>query len=301
VRAGFEVSAVTQGPDAVDLGIRNASGDVETVRARWVVGADGAYSTVRRAAQGGVPDRLPGMHGVRRYVDAPASDLLSVYFPAELLPGYGWIFPMPGGGVNVGIGVQRSEDDCGTICREELSRAKGRFALGGLGRMFREFLGRPEVVSRIGEVGPDSEDARVRAWPIPSDPDLTFVGSGRCLLVGDAARLVDPMTGEGIGQALISSRLAARVIATGDTSDAAARYRRALDLELGRDLRFARWMLRIMKRRRGVEWGFKVAAFNDWTRRNVARWMYEDYPRAYLGTPDRWGRHSMRGRGAYQA
>lgn len=298
LREGVSVTRLVQDEDGVAVEMGSGAGR-ETISARWVVGADGAYSAVRKAIAGPDAGRMPGMHAVRQYLDSPPSDVLSVFFPAELLPGYGWIFPMPGGGVNIGVGVQRSEEDCGVVCREEFSRAKGRFTLGALGRLYREFLRIPEVAERIGGVDPGDGGDRVWAWPIPSDPDLSCVGRGRVLLVGDAARLVDPMTGEGIGQALVSARLAAETLGAG-VADPAVAYRARLDLHLGRDLRFSRRLLWVMKRRRGVEWGFKVAGLNDWTRRNVARWMYEDYPRAYVFTPDRWGRFSMRGRGAYQ-
>ncbi|MCC7077829.1 MAG: NAD(P)/FAD-dependent oxidoreductase [Acidimicrobiia bacterium] len=301
VRDGCAVTALTPGRDSVEVTLGSGRAR-ETIRARWVIGADGAYSTVRRAVAGRADGRLPGMHAIRQYLDAPASDVLSVYFPAELLPGYGWIFPMPGGGVNIGVGVQRRAADCGVVCREALSSARGKFTLSGLGRLYRDFLHRPDVVERIGDVDPDDRAVRAWAWPIPSDPDLGCVGAGRALLVGDAARVVDPMTGEGIGQALVSARLAAESIAAAHVTDgpaAVTAYRRRLDLHVGRDLRFARFMLGVMKHRRAVEWGFGIAGSTAWTRRNVARWMYEDYPRAYVFTPDRWGRFSMRGRGAY--
>jgi hypothetical protein len=44
---------------------------------------------------------------------------------------------------------------------------------------------------------------------------------------------------------------------------------------------------------RAVDW-------NDWTRRNFARWMFEDYPRAALVTPDRWRRGLLSTTGAYR-
>ena len=43
----------------------------------------------------------------------------------------------------------------------------------------------------------------------------------------------------------------------------------------------------------------RVADLTPWTRRNFARWMWEDYPRAILGTPDRWRRGAMTTPGAW--
>jgi len=114
------------------------------------------------------------------------------------------------------------------------------------------------------------------------------------LFVGDAAGVVDPMTGEGIAQALETGMLAARAIATG------ADYPMLVERALGRDLRFASLLQRALKHRKGARLAIAAAGFNDWTRRNFARWMWEDYPRAILGTPSRWGRNVLSAPGAWQ-
>jgi flavin-dependent dehydrogenase len=277
--------------------------DAGTIRARWVIGADGPHSLARaRLAEAArtKANRMPGMQAFRQYVDAPISDTMSVFFSADLLPGYGWIFPLPGGGANIGIGVHRDPAVLGVECRAALTNAKGRVALRGMAELYRNFTARADVRERLG--GEVDVTDRAWAWPIPSDPDLGILGAGRILLCGDAAYLADPLTGEGIGQGLLSGRLAAECIAADGSPEHVQRlYRERIDRELGRDLRFARLMLNVVRHRRGIEWGLRVAGLTDWTRRNFARWMFEDYPRAYVFTPARWGEHSMHGKGAYQA
>jgi len=59
---------------------------------------------------------------------------------------------------------------------------------------------------------------------------------------------------------------------------------------IGRDLRFAGVLQRMLRRPLGARAAIAVADLTPWTRRNFARWMWEDYPRALLGTPDRWHR-----------
>ena len=308
VRAGVKLipnttmRAIAAGAESVALHLDGESAP-STLTARWVIGADGAHSGVRRQTYERESRRLPGMQAVRQYVDAPGLDpeLLSVYFSPELLPGYGWIFPVPGGGANIGLGVHRDPAVMGRVCAAALTNEKGHVALGGLGDLYRSFLARPDVIERIGTHA--AGESRMAAWPIPADPSLAHIGTGRVLLAGDAARLADPMTGEGIGQGLISARLAAthvaRAIRGAGVVDAQTGYRNDLERELGRDLRFAAGMLKVMRHRKGIEWGLRLAARNAWTRRNVARWMFEDYPRAQLFTPGRWREHSMSGRGAY--
>jgi flavin-dependent dehydrogenase len=113
------------------------------------------------------------------------------------------------------------------------------------------------------------------------------------LFVGDAAGVVDPMTGEGIAQAIETGMLAARAIATGED------YRALVHRALGRDLRFARLLQRALKHRKGARLAIAAADLTPWTRRNFARWMWEDYPRAVLGTPDRWKREMLTPTGAW--
>jgi len=63
---------------------------------------------------------------------------------------------------------------------------------------------------------------------------------------------------------------------------------------LGRDLKFAGVLQRILRSPLGARAAIRAADLTPWTRRNFARWMWEDYPRAILGTPDRWRRDVFR-------
>jgi flavin-dependent dehydrogenase len=127
------------------------------------------------------------------------------------------------------------------------------------------------------------------------------------LFAGDAAGVVDPMTGEGIAQAFETGALAAAASATGanapgataDPLAVATRYRADVERALGRDLRFAARLQRVLAHPRGAELALRIVDTNEWTRRNFARWMFEDYPRAVLLTPDRWRRGVLTRPGAY--
>jgi flavin-dependent dehydrogenase len=141
----------------------------------------------------------------------------------------------------------------------------------------------------------------VRAWPIPATYDRDRLTRGRVLFVGDAGNVVDPMTGEGIAQALESGTLAARAIATSPTDhDAvAACYAESIDRALGADLRFAALLQHVLRIPLGARAALRAASLTPWTRRNFARWMWEDYPRALLLTPRRWHRKMFQTTGAY--
>jgi flavin-dependent dehydrogenase len=207
---------------------------------------------------------------------------LWVDFETDLLPGYAWVFPLPDGRANVGFGVLRDG-------------RKGR----DLKALWPDLLERP-VIREI--LGPSAvAEDRVRAWPIPTRYRPSSLTDGRVLFAGDAAAVVDPMTGEGIAQALETGMLAAESVAGADDDPATvgARYRHAVARTLGTDLRFAGMLQRVLARPILARAAIRTVAINDWTRRNFARWMFEDYPRAVLFTPKRW--HHFHDVGAYAA
>ena len=256
--------------------------DGRTLRAQHVIAADGHWSSVRRALDPAAPRDLGEWHAVRQYFTGVNDDRLWVLFERDLLPGYAWVFPLPDGGANVGYGVLRADG------------RRGR----DLKQLWPELLTRP-LMREI--LGPDARPAEpVRAWPIPTRYDPSRLASGRVLFVGDAAGVVDPMTGEGIAQALETGALAAEAVAANRDPDAvAAHYRHAVGRALGRDLRFAAALQALLRAPLGARAAIAAAGRTPWTRRNFARWMFEDYPRALILTPDRWRRGAFTSPGAY--
>jgi geranylgeranyl reductase family protein len=272
------------GVERVDLtgdGVRVTIADGSTLDARFCIAADGHWSTVRRARHPDAPRDLGTWHAVRQYFDGVDDPRLFVLFERDLLPGYAWVFPLPGGSANVGYGVLRAGRD-GHELRALWDDVSQRPVL-------RDVLG-----ARAVPRGP------MRAWPIPTAYDPARLADGAVLYVGDAAAVVDPMTGEGIAQALETGMLAADAIAAGgDQAAVGARYRRAVDRALGRDLRFAARLQWLVARDRGARAAIRAAGLTDWTRRSFARWLFEGYPRAVLFTPDRWHRQRFTAPGAF--
>ncbi len=66
------------------------------------------------------------------------------------------------------------------------------------------------------------------------------------------------------------------------------------------DHRLAATLSKALAHRFGADLAVRVAGTSDWTRRNFGRWLFEDYPRAVLGTPARWHRRMLTGPGAYR-
>jgi flavin-dependent dehydrogenase len=250
----------------------------------YAIGADGAWSPLRHALGANEPGYLGDWHAFRQYFSGvgPAASGLWIWFEPDLLPGYAWSFPLPGGRANVGFGIHR---DAGIPVRK-------------MKDMWPDLLARPQVLEVLGD-GAVAEGVH-KAWPIPARVDRMPLtgGGGRALFVGDAACATDPMTGEGIAQALLTGRRAAEAVLGGE--DVGATYVSAVERELFADHRLSRLLSRALSHRKGVRIPLRVAGATEWTRRNFARWLFEDYPRALVLTPSRWRRGMFSGKGAYR-
>jgi flavin-dependent dehydrogenase len=252
-----------------------------------VIAADGHWSPTRRMVELGAPRDLGAWHAARQYFSGVADRRLWVLFERDLLPGYAWVFPLPGGRANVGYGVLRSSST-------PAHARRGR----DLKALWCDLLERPSIRRILGATA--RPEGTVRAWPIPTDFTPAGLHHGRVLFAGDAARVVDPMTGEGIAQALETGMLATAAVAGGGTAEiVTARYEHAVRRAIGRDLRFAAMLQRVLASPRGAQLALRAVDTNAWTRRNFARWMFEDYPRATVFTPDRWRRGRFHADGAF--
>ncbi|MFE3453137.1 NAD(P)/FAD-dependent oxidoreductase [Nonomuraea sp. NPDC059194] len=183
------------------------------VRARAVVAADGANSTMRRLL--GVPPP-PDEHtaiAVRGYADLPdADDAQLIAMQQSGWPAYAWAFPIGDGTANVGYGM--------LLPRLRETGLPGRQVLYG----------------RLAELLPGLPARDLRAHHLPLSPGRPRPGVGRVMFAGDAAGLINPLTGEGIYYALLSGRLAGEAAVTAP-ADPLAAYRRSLRRALGRHLR----------------------------------------------------------------
>ena len=89
------------------------------------------------------------------------------------------------------------------------------------------------------------------------------------------------------------------IIQASSPAAGAALYTLDTERELGVDMQFAATLGQVLSSGPGAEWALKTAGMTDWTRRNFARWLFEDYPRALLGTPRRWARDMFSKPGAF--
>ena len=323
-RAGADIveGCAVSGVSLTDLRnrVRVTLEDGRLVHARYVVGADGMWSPVRRSLGLSDAGYLGEWQAGRQYLEAtgPLSRRLWVWFEPDMLPGYAWSFPLPGGMVNFGYGVLRPANGDPASPRDRDRDRDPVPASSGGGDRHEEGDGSPAPRLRGQQIdwsdrphiakvlGPDATPAGPwRAWPIPARIGAAALDGlgGRVLFLGDAAGGCDPMTGEGIAQALETGEMAARAIVQAgphSAASAATRYRRQIRWGLALDDRLSRQLSRILARPGGSGRALSMVEASDWCRRNFGRWMFEDYPRAVLATPHRWHRHMFSGPGAYR-
>lgn len=281
---GHAVTGAREDADGIEVDVEGLG----AVRARWAIGADGMWSPLRKHLGLTEPETYLGeWHAFRQYfsdVGPVAAEDLFVSFEADLLPGYLWVFPLAGRRANVGFGIQRG----------------GKVAVPEMKALWADLLARPHVRAVLG---PDAApEGTHRAWPIPARVDRAVPTTARTLFVGDAVAACDPMTGEGIGQALLTGTRAAEAVRdAGSSGDATTAYRARLHDDLVADHRMSMLLIRALRHRKGARAAVQVAGATPWTRRHFARWLFEDYPRAVVVTPRRWRRGMFTGDGAYHA
>ena len=121
---------------------------------------------------------------------------IELHFINDVLPGYFWIFPMTDGRVNVGLGM--------------LSASVSKHKVN-LKELLTKIITNHPVISKRFENAKALES--VKGWGLPLGSKKRQLHFDRLLFCGDAASIIDPFTGEGIGNAMISAKYASDVIA----------------------------------------------------------------------------------------
>ena len=189
--------------DAVDGPYARVVTDADLViDATTVVLATGAESQLLRTC-GLLTAKPPVEHAARAYFDhvEGLSDRVVLFFDGVDLPGYGWIFPTSPTSANIG---------CGVFAQTEVQAGRSARPLPQAQRLEHLVATHPLLVRMLANA---TRSGPVRAYPLRTDFHRDFAGRDRLMVIGEAAGLVNPITGEGIDYALESAEFLAAAFA----------------------------------------------------------------------------------------
>lgn len=169
------------------------------VLAPMIVGADGDKSQVRKKFLTSDTVNKAYAVGLRAYytgvTELNENNFIELHFLPEVLPGYFWIFPLPNGMVNVGVGILSERIRSKKINLRE--------------QMLLAIKTNPNISHRFANA---QLVDKIQGWGLPMATDRQTISGDNFILTGDAASLIDAFSGEGIGNALYSGMLAAYAI-----------------------------------------------------------------------------------------
>ncbi|PKY70919.1 FAD-dependent oxidoreductase [Brevibacterium ravenspurgense] len=258
-------------------------------RAPIVIAADGV--SARTAVQMGHrkrDDRPMGV-AVRTYYDSPRHDdpfiesWLELRSPdGEPMPGYGWLFPLGDGTVNVGLGILNTSPQFGkvnyqNVLKDWIAAMGGEWGIGGAD-------------------GTEGMRQPIRSAALPMAFNRTPHFDRGVMLLGDAAGMVNPFNGEGIDYAFEQARIAAEIITTyrGFPQSAyrnkLAGFSKAVKDEYGSYFTLGRGFAHLIGQPKVMELGLKYGMGSRHLMKFAVKLLanlYEDDPRAHRDLHDR--------------
>ncbi len=237
------------------------------IHTKLVIDASGAHSQFARKIGGLEMEKEHHCAGLRVYyknvTGMKEGNYIELHFVKDFLPGYFWIFPLANGECNVGVGMRSDYVAKKRInLKEEMNHIIKKY---------------PQLAERFKNAEPVDE---IRGYGLPLGSKKRKISGANYMLIGDAASLIDPFTGEGIGNAILSGYTAAQQvkesIATNDFSaPALKKYDEAIYRRLGGELQLSYRMQKLVK----YPWLFNFVvrkANRNKTLRETIMVMFED-------------------------
>lgn len=247
-------------------------GETEELRARYTVIADGANSRFGRALGTSRRRSWPQGMAIRGYYESPRHDDPWIESALDVrdrngnsLPGYGWIFPVGDGEINVGIGLLSTFRDFKSVNTTHI---------------LNEFAA---TAPSYWGISPETATCAPTGGRLPMGGSIEPKAGPTWIVVGDAAGSINPFNGEGIDYAYETGRLAASLLdealTTGDGM-ALQRYPSALDAEYGLYFKVARLFAKVIGQpvlmRELTRVGMQSRTLMEWVLRIMANLLRED-------------------------
>jgi geranylgeranyl reductase family protein len=183
--------------DKVVNGYRTITKLGNVIEAKLVIAADGAYSTFAKQEARLKTEPIHNCFGLRAYYKnvggLDRQNFIELHFLKDFLPGYFWIFPLPNGQANIGVGMRAD------VVHDKKINLK---------KEFEKIISKHPVIAPRFANAEHTGDIKLHGLPLGSKKRA--ISGDHYILVGDAAMLIDPFTGEGIGNAMMSGMYAAQ-------------------------------------------------------------------------------------------
>lgn len=234
---------------------------------KLLVGAEGDRSVIAKKLGGIKMEPEHYCAGIRAYYKGVEGmhpqNFIELHFLDELLPGYFWIFPLPNGMANVGAGI--------------LSKSASRKKVNLREKTLAIINENPQIAPRFKNA---ELQGKIQGWGLPLGSKKRKLTGNGFILTGDAASMIDPFTGEGIGNAMVCARFAAQTIQKAlKEKDFSAQALAAYDQEVYRylwdELKLSHTMQKLCK----YPWLFNMVvnkASKNTTLRETISCMFED-------------------------
>jgi geranylgeranyl reductase family protein len=237
-----EYNQVLTGEEVADVTIKDDGVVVQStnyhIEAELLISAEGTKALVSRKYTNYSLEKNHHCAGLRAYYSGVKGlnkeGYIELHFVEGALPGYFWIFPLPNGQANVGIGMLSSYVSKHKVNLKELmlqvidsEKFKERFANAKL-------------------------EGKILGWGLPLGSKQRPLSGNRFMLTGDAGSLIDPFTGEGIGNAMFSGKWAAEqaveaIKANNYSASFLKQYDKTVYKKLGNELKVSRIMQNLIR------------------------------------------------------
>ncbi|MDO8390481.1 MAG: geranylgeranyl reductase family protein [Actinomycetota bacterium] len=252
--------------------VQSKYGPARDIHAKYVVVADGANSRFGRALGTFRTREWPYGTAIRTYWQSPKHDDPWIESALDVkdrngnpMPGYGWIFPVGDGTVNIGVGLLSTFRDFKSVNTTHLLDAYAH------------------QVAERWQIDPGNPEVKATSGRIPMGGSVGPKAGPSYLVVGDAAGSVNPFNGEGIDYAYETARMAAQVLheaLVNNDPAALQQYTRMLDDEYADYFKVARLFARVIGRpalmRELTRVGMHSRTLMEWVLRIMANLLRED-------------------------